>query len=285
MLPSFVITLREGVEAALIIGIIAAFLAQQGDRRARRAMWLGVGLAAVLCLAGGIALQILNAELPEEGQEILESSVTAVAVGMVTFMIVWMRRNARHLSGRLRGDASDALASGSMWALIAMAFFAVLREGFETAVFLVASFQASSSPASAGSGALLGLAAAITIGWALYRGGLRLNLNGVFRATSVLLVIVAAGLVATTIHTGLELGWVPAGGSQALDLGWLVRPDTVSSSLLTGMLGLRPQLTVAETAGWLIYAVPMLVYVLWPTNRRRLRRVPAPQSAAATSAA
>lgn len=285
MLPSFVITLREGVEAALIIGIIAAFLAQQGDRRARRAMWLGVGLAAVLCLAGGIALQILNAELPEEGQEILESSVTAVAVGMVTFMIVWMRRNARHLSGRLRGDASDALASGSMWALIAMAFFAVLREGFETAVFLVASFQASSSPASAGSGALLGLAAAITIGWALYRGGLRLNLNGFFRATSVLLVIVAAGLVATTIHTGLELGWVPAGGSQALDLGWLVRPDTVSSSLLTGMLGLRPQLTVAETAGWLIYAVPMLVYVLWPTNRRRLRRVPAPQSAAATSAA
>src|ERR1700755_2321982 len=137
MLPTFVIGLREGVEASLIVGIVAAFLRKQGETRALRFMWIGVVLAVSLCVAGAVALQILDQELPQRQQEGLETVVAAVAVGMVTFMIVWMRRHARDLAGDLRASAAEALASGSTWALVAMAFFAVVREGLRAGAVLV----------------------------------------------------------------------------------------------------------------------------------------------------
>ena len=129
MLPTFVISLREGVEAALIVAIIAGFLRQEGRRDALRPMWLGVGAAVAICLAAGIALELLDQELPQRQQEGLETVVGIAAVGIVTFMIVWMRRHARDLSGQLRRSAGAALVAGSATALVAMAFFAVFREG------------------------------------------------------------------------------------------------------------------------------------------------------------
>ncbi|HEY2638038.1 MAG TPA: FTR1 family protein, partial [Solirubrobacteraceae bacterium] len=149
MLPTFVIGLREGLEASLIVGIIAAFLVQEGRRDALRPMWLGVGVAAAICVAVGVLLQVADDELPQQQQEALETVVGLLAVGVVTFMIVWMRRHARGLGTELRAAASSALARGSMAALVGMAFFAVLREGFETAVFLIAAFNASTNSADA----------------------------------------------------------------------------------------------------------------------------------------
>jgi high-affinity iron transporter len=282
LLPTFVIGLREGVEASLIVGIIAAFLRHRERTDALRWMWVGVALAVVLCTGIAIALQILNQELPQRQQEGLETVVALVAVTMVTFMIVWMRRNAGDLAGHLRESAAGALAESSVWGLVAMAFVSVIREGIETAVFLLAAFQASGNATSAGLGALLGILVAVAIGWGIYRGGVRLNLGRFFRATAAVLVLVAAGLVEGAIHTAHEAAWLNSLQKPAIDLSWLIHPGSVSSSLFTGMLGFQPDPTVGEVGGWLIYAVPMLAYVLWP-QRRPPRPSPAPSTAQPTA--
>jgi FTR1 family protein len=268
MLPSFVIGLREGVEAALIVGIIASFLRQEGRRDALRPMWLGVAAAVAICLAVGALLELLDEELPQRRQEGLETVVGVAAIGIVSFMIVWMRRHARGLSGQLRASARSALATGSTAALVAMAFFAVIREGLETVVFLLAVFQNADEPLTAGAGALLGIACAIAIGFAIYSGGVRINLARFFRITGFVLVLVAAGLVATTLHTAHEAGWLDAGQGQALDLTWFVVPGSWTSALLTGMLGWQPQPTHIELIGYLVFLVPAAAYVLWPPRAR-----------------
>jgi high-affinity iron transporter len=287
MIPTFVITLREGVEASLIVGIIAAFLVKEGHRDALRQMWLGIGIAVALCVSVAVTLEIVGQDLPQRQQEGLETVIGLIAVMAVTYMIVWMRRNARGIKATLEGDAASALAAGSTMALVAMAFLAVLREGLETSVFLLAAFQNSTDTAAAGSGAVLGLLAAIAIGIGLYRGGVGINLSRFFRITGVVLVFVAAGLLATAAHTAHEAGWINGLQGQALDLSWLVQPGTISGSLLTGMLGLQPNPTVIEAAVYLIYAVPMLLYVIWPDTLwpRGSRRVSRPRTAAAQSAA
>jgi high-affinity iron transporter len=273
VLPTFVIGLREGIEAALIVGIIAAFLRQEaGGRAAMRRVWAGVGAAIAICVVAGVALHVLGQELPHREQEGLESVIAMLAVGAVTFMIVWMRRHARTIAKDLRASASSALAAGTTAALVGMAFFAVIREGLETVVFLLAAFQSAANPAAAGLGALLGVLVATAIGVAIYRGGVKLNLTRFFRVTGVVLVFVAAGLVASALHTAHEAGWLSLGQARALDLSWLVVPGTWTSSLLTGMLGLRPSPTVVEAAGYLVYAIPMLLLLLWPQRWRPSRR-------------
>jgi high-affinity iron transporter len=270
VIATYVIGLREGLEAALIVGIVAAFLRQQGRARALRNVWAGVIVAVLFCAGVGVALQILNQELPQRQQEMLETVVGLCAVAIVTFMIVWMRRHARGLKAELEAHAATAIATGSAWALVAMAFFAVLREGLETAVFLLAAFQASTNEVDAGVGAVLGLLTAVVIGAGLYRGAIKINLARFFRITSVVLVVIAAGLLATALHTAHEAAWFNHFQGQALDLSWLVVSGTVTSSLLTGVLGLQPEPTYGEVAIWVIYVVPMLLYVLWPQGRRTL---------------
>jgi high-affinity iron transporter len=268
MIPTFVITLREGVEASLIIGIIAAFLVKEGRRDAMRQMWLGIGIAVVLCAGVAVALRVIGQDLPDKGQEGLETVVGLIAVAAVTYMIVWMRRHARGIKAQLQGEAATALAAGSTVALVGMAFLAVLREGFETSVFLLAAFNDSTDTTAAGAGAVLGLVAAIAIGLGLFRGGVRINLTRFFRFTGLVLVFVAAGLLATAAHTAHEAGWINSLQGQAIDLSWLVQPGTVSGSLLTGMLGLQPSPTVIEVGVYLLYAIPMAVFVLWPQGMR-----------------
>jgi high-affinity iron transporter len=268
VLPTFVIGLREGLEAALIVGIIAAFLLNQGRREALRQVWAGVAAAIALCLAFGIGLKVLSAELPQRQQEGLETVVGLFAVAMVTYMIIWMRRHSREMKAHLEGAAAGALQSGSARALVVMAFLAVLREGFETAVFLVATFQASGNATASAAGAVLGIVVAVVLGYAIYRGGAKINMARFFRATGVVLVIVAAGLVMTALHTAHEAGWLNAGQSQAFDMSSVVRPGSVLSSVLTGVLGLQPYPTVVEVAGWVVYAVPLLALVCWPQRRR-----------------
>ncbi|HET6506493.1 MAG TPA: iron uptake system protein EfeO [Baekduia sp.] len=269
MLPTFVIGLREGVEAALIVSIIATFLRQEGRQDALRWVWVGVLSAGAICLAIGVILQIIDEDLPQKQQEGLETIVGAVAVGIVTFMLVWMRKNAAGLGKELREHTASALRDGSVKALIGMAFFAVFREGLETAVFLLAVFQHTDDPATAGTGAILGLLAAIVIGFAIYRGGIKLNLTRFFRFTGLVLALVAAGLVASTLHTAHEAGWINFGQDQALDLTWLVVPGTWTAALLTGMLGLQPQPTTVEVVGYLLYAVPAITYILWPARKKK----------------
>jgi high-affinity iron transporter len=267
VLPTFVIGLREGLEAALIVGIIAAFLGQQGRRDALRQVWLGTGVAVLICIGIAIGLQAVSSSLPQREQEGLETVVGALAVGMVTYMIIFMRRHARDLKGSLEGATASALAEGSSRALVVMAFLAVLREGFETAVFLVATFDASGDSATAWLGAVIGILLAAAIGYGIYRGGVRLNLSRFFRVTGLVLVLVAAGLVMTALHTANEAGWLNVGQTQAADLSWLVRPGTPLSALLTGVLGIQPYPVWIEVIGWLVYLVPMAVIVAWPTRR------------------
>jgi high-affinity iron transporter len=277
MIPTFVITLREGVEASLIVGIIAAFLVKEGRHDALRQMWVGIAIAVALCLGVAILLEVIGQELPQKEQEGLETIVGLIAVGMITYMIIWMRRHARGLKAQLEGHVAEALAVGSATALVGMAFLAVLREGFETSVFLLAAFQDTSDTTAAGAGAVIGLVAAVILGVAIYLGGVRINLSRFFRITGFVLVLVAAGLLATSVHTGHEAGWVNTMQGEALDLTWLVRPGTVSGSLLTGMLGLQPQPTEIEVLVYLLYAIPMGLYVIWPDRWRpsiRLRRQP-----------
>jgi high-affinity iron transporter len=273
-----VIGLREGLEASLIVGIIAAFLMQRGERRALRPMWAGVAIAAGLCLAVAVLLRLIGESLPLRQREAMEGVLALVAVAGVTYMVVWMRRHSRELKGQLEDHAARALVVGSTLALVGMAFLAVLREGLETAIFLLAAFESSASPRSTGLGAALGVALAIGLGWALYKGGIRINLSRFFRITGFVLVLVAAGLLAAAVHSLSEAGVISIGQQTALDLTWLVRPGSVLASLLTGMLGLQPVPTVIEVVAWLAYAIPMSLYVLWPHRPRRVELASAPAS-------
>lgn len=191
MLATLVIGLREGLEAALIVGIIAAFLRRNG--KSLTAMWIGVALAVALSIAVGIGLDLVEQALPQSSQEAMEAAIGAIAIVFVTGMIAWMNAHARDLKRQIEADAAEALGQTGTYALASMAFLAVLREGFETSVFLLATFSAAQSAMLAAAGAVIGLLAAVVIGWGIYIGGVRINLGRFFRITGAFLILVAAG--------------------------------------------------------------------------------------------
>lgn len=266
MLTTFVVGLREGLEAALIVGIVGAFLIRSGRREAIRYVWIGVLVAIVACAGIAVGLVLLSSELTQQAQENLETAIGLVAVAMVTYMIVWMRRHSRDLKRDLEGAVTDALAKGSVLALVGMAVLAVLREGIESVVFLLALFRSSDVPAYAGLGAALGFLLAALLGYGIYRGGVRLNLARFFRITGFVLVFVAAGLLMSAAHTAHAAGWLNIGQQEVFDLTWLVQPGTVVESLLTGVLGLQAKPRLIELAVWLAYLIPVGLYVLWPSG-------------------
>ena len=283
MLPTFIIGLREGLEASLIIGIIAAFLTKSAGSKGT-ATDVVRGRTGPRALSGsGGDLEAVDRALPHKQQEGLETVLALVAVVGVTYMVVWMKRHSRELKGRFERSAESALVLGSAWALIGMAFFAVLREGLETAVFLLAVFGNSTRtrPLREPERSWVSPSPSVWVS-RIYKGGVRINLSRFFRFTGFVLVLVAAGLLSSAVHTAHEAGWTALLQAQAFDLRWLVAPGSVRAALLTGMLGLQPIPTVGETMACLLYAIPMSLYVLWPA-RRPAQTEPSSEPVAVTS--
>jgi high-affinity iron transporter len=230
-------------------------------------MMMGVGIAVVLSIAVGVGLDLLSASLPQAQQEMLETVIGVVAVVFVTTMIIWMNRNALHLKGELESEAAQAINNGGSVALATMAFLAVLKEGFETAVFLLAAAQAThGSGWSALLGGLTGIAVAIGIGIGIYFGGLKLNLGRFFRITGVFLIFIAAGLVTGALRTAHEAGWVNIGQQQVFDFSSWMPVRSMLGALITGMFGIPSDPRLIEVLGWLLYAIPVLVIFLWPAK-------------------
>lgn len=271
MLVTFVIGLREGLEAALIVAIVAAFLIKNSDRRVLRPMWLGVTGAVALCIAAAVTMHLIGERLPLTAKETMEGAFTVLAVVGVTYMLVWMRRHSHELKGDLQAKAAEALDSNSTWALVVLAFIAVLREGLETAVFLLGILTGSTDPTLGLFGAGAGIAVASLIGYGIYRGGVRINLAKFFRFTGLLLVIVAAGLLSSAMHSFAEAGVVTFGQRPAIDLSGLIAPGSVQGGLATAFLGFQPVPTYAELLAWALFLVPAGWYVLKrPTRTRQL---------------
>lgn len=262
MLATLVIGLREGLEASLIVGMIAAFLRRNGA--SLKPMWLGIAAAVLLSAGVGITLEIVSESLPQQQQEAMETIIGIAAVVIVSFMILWMSKNARDMKSSLETHAGAALKGGSVVALAGMAFLAVLREGVETAVFMVAAFQSSLSPLAAGSGAVIGLALAAIVGVLLFRGAIKINLGKFFMATGAFLVFVAAGLIMKSLRTAHEAGWLNIGQDQVLSLSWMAPNGSAREAILTGVFGIPNDPRVVEVLGWVLFLVPMLAFVLWP---------------------
>ena len=273
MLATFVIALREGLEAALIVGIIAAFLRKNG--KSLSAMWVGVFLAVLLSVVVGVALSMTEHALPQASQESMESFIGMVAVFFVTGMVMWMNTHAKNIKKSLEQEAADAISQSSAFALASMAFLAVLKEGFETSVFLLATFSVAQSAVWAAAGAVIGLIMAVFIGWGLYAGGIRINLGRFFRFTGLFLILVAAGLIISALRSAHEAGWLNVGQDKFTNLMWLVPPGTVQSALITGVLGIPADPRQIEVIGWLLYIIFVALMIFWPARLR-----PAPKAAA-----
>jgi high-affinity iron transporter len=271
MLVPFLIMLREGVEAALVVAIVAGYLVHTGRGHAMRSVWVGVGAAAVLCLAVGVAIEVGAGELPQRLQELFEAAVGLFAVTMLTLMVLWMGRAARSLHATLRAGVDAAFASGTEGrALAALAFFAVAREGLESALFLVAAWQQRDDVGiEALIGAVLGLAAAVAIGVAVHRGGRRLDLARFFRWTGALVLVVAAGLLAGVLRSLHEAGLWNGLQGIAFDLSGALPVDGVVGTLLGGLLGYTDRPTWGETAIWLAYLMPALLLFFRGTRAAR----------------
>ncbi|HOT34397.1 MAG TPA: FTR1 family protein, partial [Rhodoglobus sp.] len=242
MLANFLIGLREGLEAALVVGILVAYLRKIGRDDVLPRIWLGVGLAVALSLAIGAALTFGTYGLSFQAQELIGGILSIVATGFVTWMVFWMLRAARGLSRELRSDVDSHLA-GAGWGLVLVAFLAVGREGIETALFIWAAVQASGSTALPLAGAALGIAVAVVLGYLIYRGVLSINLSKFFTYTGVILIVVAAGVLAYGVHDLQEAGVLPGINSLAFDVTAFVPPDSWYGTLLKGTLNFSPATT------------------------------------------
>ncbi|WP_248795792.1 iron uptake transporter permease EfeU [Pseudomonas sp. MWU13-2105] len=264
MLVPFLIMLREGIEAALIVGIIASYLKQTGRGQWMPAVWIGVFLAAALALLVGGGLELVSAEFPQKQQELFEGVVGLVAVGILSSMVFWMRKVARSIKHALHESLDQALAGSrhQVWALIAMVFFAVAREGLETVFFLLAVFQQSEGP-GAPVGALLGLILAIFIGFAIYSGSMRLNLGRFFRWTGLFILVVAAGILANSVQALHEAGlWNHLQG-VVFDISATLPMDGPAGSVLAGMFGYQDAPTVSVLGAYLLYlALTLLLFFI-----------------------
>ena len=267
MLVAFLIMLREGIEASLIVGIIASYLAQTGRRQYLGAVWAGVVIAAVICAAIGAALTAASAEFPQRQQEMFESAVALVAVIILTSMVFWMKSAAKSIKAALHDkvDASMQTSRSAALALVAMAFFAVGREGLESVFFLLAIFQQSTGY-SVPLGAALGLVCAIGVGLLIYWGGVKLDLRRFFRFTGVFIIFVAAGLLAGGLRSLHEAGlW---NGLQQVVADWsdVLPADGALGTVLAGMFGYNDNPTLGEVIAYFAYLIPALVLFFMPAR-------------------
>lgn len=283
MLANFLIGLREGLEAALIVSILVAYLVKTDRRSDVRHIWTGVGVAVAVSLAFGAVLTYGPRGLTFEAQELIGGTLSIVAVGFVTWMILWMATAARSLSSTLRGSLDAATRP---WPLITVALLAVGREGLETALFIWAATNAATRGTDAAAapliGALLGILVAVALSYLMYRGALRINLSKFFTWTGAFLILVAAGVLAYGIHDLQEAGVLPGLHNVAFDVSHIITADSVLGTVLKGIFNFSPVTTVLEAVVWATY-VAVIGTLFWRRNRAAHRPVtlttPTPQGA------
>ncbi|MEV8599403.1 iron uptake transporter permease EfeU [Streptomyces griseoviridis] len=275
MFGNYLIGLREGLEASLVVCVLIAYLVKTGNKRRLAPIWAGVAIAVALSLAFGALLQFGSSTLTFQAQEILGGTLSILSVGLVTWMVFWMRRTARHLRSELHGRLDAALALGT-GALVLTAFLAVGREGLETSLFLWTAVQASGDGVRPLVGALLGLATSVVLGWLFYQGTLRIDLARFFRWTGALLVLVAAGVLAYGVHDLQEGDVLPGLRILAFDISGTVPPDSWYGTLLKGTLNFQPDPTVLQVVVWLLYLVPVMALFLAPDRARPAPRAQRP---------
>ncbi|MBC8719451.1 iron uptake transporter permease EfeU [Ochrobactrum sp. Marseille-Q0166] len=267
MLVPFLIMFREGVEAALIVGIIASYLHQTGRSAWMPVVWIGVLLALAMSLAVGAILQLVSAEFPQKAQELFEAIIGLIAVFVLTSMVFWMRKAARSIKAELHHsiDAAFETPTHKGFGLILMVFFAVAREGLESVFFLLAAFQQSEGGA-APLGALLGVLLAALVGYGIYRGGLKLNLRRFFRWTGVFILIIAAGILANSVMALHEAGIWNHFQMVVFDTSEILPLDSTLGSVLAGIFGYIATPTVSEVVAYLGFLVPALIIFLIPSS-------------------
>jgi high-affinity iron transporter len=279
MLANFLIGLREGLEAALIVSILIAYLVKSGRRHLLPQIWIGVGIAVAVSLAFGAALTFGPKGLTFEAQELIGGLLSIVAVGFVTWMIFWMAKAARTLSGELRAQL-DKAADAGRWSLTVVAMLAVGREGLETALFLWAATQAAAggtgSTAGPLLGAALGLVLAMVLGYLIYRGALKINLGRFFTWTGAFLIVIAAGVLAYGVHDLQEAGLLPGLNNLAFDVSGVIPPTSWYGTVLKGVFNFSPATTVLQAATWLLYFIPTLAIFLYQKRRRTHPAPPRP---------
>jgi high-affinity iron transporter len=263
---AFLITLREGIEAALIISILLAYLRQVHEAGQARLVWIGSAAAIVVSLAAGAVLYAIGAEFEGTAEQVFEGLVTLFAVSVLTWMIFWMRRQGGRVKSELQQRVDAALLGGGV-ALGSLAFVVVLREGIETALFLYGAEQAAGQgllPTVLGG--LIGLSVAAVLGYLLYRGGLRLNLRVFFRVTGVLIIIVAAGLFAFSVHELQEAGWLPFLTQPAFDISHRLSDENGVGAMLRALIGYNDDPSVLEVIAWASYLLVAGLLFLRPTS-------------------
>jgi high-affinity iron transporter len=270
--------LREGVEAALIVSIILAYLAKTGNSRHFGKIWLGAGAAVVLSVVIGLVLFNTIGSFEAPAEQIFEGFAMLIAAAVVTWMLFWMRRTSANIKGQLHAGVERALMEGGIFGLGILAFTAVIREGIETALFLMGQATAAGTEASSTLiGAIIGLAIAVVIGYALYRGARVINLRTFFSWTGIALIFIAAGLLSHGIHEFIEAGWISVGTGTAFDISGLLPHDPeagalgVIGSILRALVGYTSTPEWITFASWLAYVVIVLVLYLRPIRPSETR--------------
>jgi len=257
VLSTFIIALREGLEASLIVGILVAYLSKTGRTHLRRALWTGVALAIAVSLVLGAVLSFTSRELPAHGEEIFAGVLAIVAVALVTWMVFWMKRTARNLRHELENKVDQAVHMGAA-AIATTAFVAVAREGLETSLFLYTNFKTVKTSMAPSIGLVLGLATAIGLGFLIYQRTISVDLGKFFKITGVALIVVAAGVLANGIGDLQSAGWLPGNSSNAWSIDKWLAPDSLPASILSGSIGFATTMTWLQIGTWAIYLVVVL---------------------------
>ncbi|MFB2584289.1 iron uptake transporter permease EfeU [Herbiconiux liukaitaii] len=278
MLANYLIGLREGLEAALVVGIFIAYVQKLERRDVLRRIWLGVGLAVLVALTLGAVLTFGAYGLSFEAQEAIGGGLSIIATVFVTWMVFWMLRTSQNLKGSLQGEVDRALV-GAGWGLVLVAFLAVGREGIETALFIWAAVQATGETTLPILGAALGIATAVVLGYLISKGLLRIDLAKFFAWSGGFLIVVAAGVLSYGVHDLQEAGILPGLGSLAFDVSAAVPPDSWYGTLLKGTVNFSPATTWLELAVWLAYVIPTMILFL-----RAVRRGSKPRATPGTPA-
>jgi high-affinity iron transporter len=281
VLANFLIGLREGLEAALVVGILVAYVRKLDRRDVLVRIWIGVGIAIAVSLGLGAVLTFGAYGLTFEAQEAIGGTLSIVATGFVTWMVFWMLRTSKNLKGTLQSDIDKALV-GAGWSLVLLAFLSVGREGIETALFIWAAAEATGQTLLPLLGALLGIIVAVVLGWLIYRGMVRINLSRFFAWSGVFLILVAAGVLSYGVHDLQEAGILPGLGVLAFDVSAVIPPDSWYGTLLKGVFNFSPATTWFEAVVWLIYFVPTMTAFLILAFRKPAPRTSAPAPAVAS---